>query len=158
MQILCVATPHPSLSHVSGSVGRHLGCLVLILTVGEGRARDTFVIKAASGKWLFNLSSPMRIILLETGSGCNVWIFAAHFTATNSARSHQANLISGFDALLSGPTSGLKSIALDTSNSSSHFLPFGYLVTLTSVEKDATKIKHRATVLSKVKPPSHWSG
>lgn len=111
MQILCVAAPHPSLSHVSGSVGRHLGCLALILTVGEGRARDRFVIKAASGKWLFNLSSHMRIILLETGSECNMWIFAAHFTAMNSARSHQANLILGFDALLSGLTSGLKSAA-----------------------------------------------
>lgn len=94
----------------------------------------------------------MRIILLETGSGCNVWIFAAHFTAMNSARSRQASLILGFDALLSGLTSLLKSAALDTENSSPHFPLFS---TLTSVEKDAAKIKQRATVLSKVKPPSY---
>lgn len=87
MQILCVTSPHPSLSHESESVGRHLRCLVLVLRVGEGMVRDRFVIKSQSGKSLFNLSSPTRIILLETGSVCNMWIVATRLTAPNSAPS-----------------------------------------------------------------------
>lgn len=70
----------------------------------------------------------MRIILLETGSGCNVWIFAAHFTAMNSARSHQAKLVLGFDALLSGLTSGLKSAADRLGHRKIHLSTFYCLV------------------------------
>lgn len=84
MQILCVTSPHPSLSHQSEAVGRHLVCSAPVLMAGEGMARDRFVIKPRSGKSLFNLSSPKRIILLETGSKRNTWVFATHFHSAES--------------------------------------------------------------------------
>lgn len=47
----------------------------------EGMVQDRFVIKAHSGKSLFNLSSPTGVILLEAGRVYNMWILATHFKA-----------------------------------------------------------------------------
>lgn len=81
MQILGVTSPHPSLSHQSESVGRRLCCLVLLLRAGQGTSRDRFVIKAPPGKSLLDLSTPMRMILLERDRVCNTWVSATQFTA-----------------------------------------------------------------------------
>lgn len=45
----------------------------------EGMVQDRVVIKSRSGKSLFNLSSPSRVILLEAARVYNMWILATHF-------------------------------------------------------------------------------
>lgn len=41
--------------------------------------QERFVIKACTGKSVFNLSSPTRVILLETGGVYSMWMLATDF-------------------------------------------------------------------------------
>lgn len=41
--------------------------------------QERFVIKACTGKSIFNLSSPTRVILLKTGGVYSMWMLATDF-------------------------------------------------------------------------------